>query len=449
MFKFLVPLFFSFSAEASTVAVIDSGLDVDNQAFKDSLWRNPEDSTFDRVDQDKNDKIDDVFGWNFIDNNNFLIDITQAELLTPEIVEFFDLQSKLLEGTAVDAEKDWLKKKMKDQDFIQRLTAFGAFAHGTHVSGIVAAQSPSVKVLTVKLIPSSNPLKGLKKDITKALAEGKEPNQIVKYLIKGGLVAFARLQASVFTPIGKYLNEKKVDVANGSFGFSLPQARGLVKTVLQLVTPKDQEPSTELVNEFAVFLLKEVVAAQETLVRSAPDTLFVFAAGNDGLSNDEYPVAPASIKHPHTLSVAALNHDGTLAIFSNYGDSVDLAVVGVGVESFTPRGPKIKMSGTSQAAPQVAGIAAAVKAVNDKLSASELKQLLLSTSDYRPELKGKVLGVVNSKRALLAAKYSLEYPLKTATEKSIQEVSDQQFPTTFTQQPDLDGWFNFMPNYLL
>lgn len=57
--------------------------------------------------------------------------------------------------------------------------------------------------------------------------------------------------------------------------------------------------------------------------------LSVCAAGNESSNNDDAPVFPANIDSPYIISVAAVNGNGELASFSNYGkDSVDIAAPG-------------------------------------------------------------------------------------------------------------------------
>jgi subtilisin family serine protease len=67
-------------------------------------------------------------------------------------------------------------------------------------------------------------------------------------------------------------------------------------------------------------------------------SLFVAAAGNDyGNNNDAYPSYPASYDLPNILSVAAVDNQGNLASFSNYGPtSVDISAPGVGILSSVP-----------------------------------------------------------------------------------------------------------------
>ena len=87
------------------------------------------------------------------------------------------------------------------------------------------------------------------------------------------------------------------------------------------------------------------------------DILFVAAAGNDGYSNDLYPHYPSSYATATMISVAATDNRDALAYFSNYGaTTVHLGAPGVSVLSSTLNNSYSFLSGTSMAAPHVAGI---------------------------------------------------------------------------------------------
>lgn len=52
------------------VAVIDSGVQYDHPDLAANMWRNPGETPGDGLDNDHNGFIDDVFGWDFVDNDN-------------------------------------------------------------------------------------------------------------------------------------------------------------------------------------------------------------------------------------------------------------------------------------------------------------------------------------------------------------------------------------------
>jgi subtilisin family serine protease len=76
-------------------------------------------------------------------------------------------------------------------------------------------------------------------------------------------------------------------------------------------------------------------------IASCPNTLFVFAAGNNGTSNDTTPHYPCNYgagpdNLANVICVAATDQNDALATFSNYGASVDLAAPGVSTASTWP-----------------------------------------------------------------------------------------------------------------
>lgn len=65
------------------VAIIDTGIDVKHEDLRDNLWKNPGETGFDSlgrdkatngIDDDGNGFKDDVYGWNFVKNDNDLTD---------------------------------------------------------------------------------------------------------------------------------------------------------------------------------------------------------------------------------------------------------------------------------------------------------------------------------------------------------------------------------------
>jgi subtilisin family serine protease len=69
-------------------------------------------------------------------------------------------------------------------------------------------------------------------------------------------------------------------------------------------------------------------------IAAAEDAIVVAAAGNSGVDNDATPHTPCALPQANLICVAALNRNGSLASFSNFGaGSVDLAAPGTSILS--------------------------------------------------------------------------------------------------------------------
>lgn len=110
------------------------------------------------------------------------------------------------------------------------------------------------------------------------------------------------------------------------------------------------------------------------------DVVVVASAANSAQKGDPvtYPAA-----FPTVIAVGAIDVTGKKADFSQTGKFLSLVAPGVGVTSVGPRGAGHWLgSGTSYAAPFVAGVAALVRAYHPGLSAKQVKRRLELTADH-------------------------------------------------------------------
>lgn len=141
--------------------------------------------------------------------------------------------------------------------------------------------------------------------------------------------------------------------------------------------------------------------AEAARYAAARNVLLVAAAGNAGRAPAQYPA-----RLPEFICVGATDRSGRLAEYSNFGAEQELVAPGSSIRScWTGAGYGVA-SGTSMAAPQVAGIAALVLSAYPSLSASRLRAVLAASAiDMGPEGWDTRFGhgLVNAYRALTLA----------------------------------------------
>jgi subtilisin family serine protease len=245
--------------------------------------------------------------------------------------------------THFNLEKDYRKEKLGDDPDDFSVTVYGNAdvdgpdpekadaRHGTHVSGIIAATrnngigmdgvSNNARIMVIRAVPDGDEYD---KDI--ALA--------IRYAVDNG-----------------------AKVINTSFG-------------------KYFSTHPEWVREAIRYAAKN-------------DVLIVNAAGNEGHDLDTIMVYPndqilkGNEIADNVLTVGAIGPKyGTnmVASFSNYGKSnVDIFAPGVRIWSTTPLNTYEFLQGTSMAAPAAAGVAATIRAYYPKLSASQVKQIIMAS----------------------------------------------------------------------
>jgi subtilisin family serine protease len=110
----------------------------------------------------------------------------------------------------------------------------------------------------------------------------------------------------------------------------------------------------------------------------------VASAGNDGIEGVYFPAAYDG----YVLAVAASDYNDAVAGFSSYGPEIDVAAPGVWILSLAPQDyvgagalPYLFASGTSMAAPHVAGLAALIRSAKPDLTVDEIMKIIRYTAD--------------------------------------------------------------------
>ena len=410
------------------VGIVDSGVDIEHEDLKSVVWTNPKEIAGNGIDDDKNGFVDDIHGWNFLGDitkehyeyeriikDKSLVDeatyqeakkiydkkiadaqgekdyyttlIDQATKADTDIQKQLGKEIYTLDEVKAIDSKDTLVQKSKT--LIQRLFSYGMpiaelkaeiqkqvdakdellkaqenfdidyrkvlgdnpnditdvnygnnnvigpdkeeALHGTHVAGIVAQVrnnnvggdgiANNVEILTVRAVPDGDEYD---KDI--ALA--------IRYAVDNG-----------------------AKVINGSFGKSFSPHKNWVFDAIKYAAEKD--------------------------------VLIVHAAGNDAKNIDYFDNFPNDSEDKKTeisdnlITVGALNfeYDKNIAArFSNIGKiNVDVFAPGVKIYASTPNNNYRFLQGTSMAAPNVAGVAALIRSYYPKLTASQVKHILMDS----------------------------------------------------------------------
>ena len=154
----------------------------------------------------------------------------------------------------------------------------------------------------------------------------------------------------------RYAVDNGAKVINGSFG-------------------KDYSPHKEWVWDAIKYAAKK-------------DVLIVHAAGNDAKDVDTEPNFPTDETNgkeiaDNLLTIGALNNvygSKIVAEFSNYGaKNVDVFAPGVEIYATVPNNKYKYEQGTSMASPNAAGVAALIRSYYPKLTASQVKHILMDS----------------------------------------------------------------------
>ncbi|MFD2569809.1 S8 family serine peptidase [Spirosoma soli] len=135
------------------------------------------------------------------------------------------------------------------------------------------------------------------------------------------------------------------------------------------------------------------------------DVLIVHAAGNNGENYDSLPAYPSARYENGKIAQNVLVvgnstwriNEGLVSRSSNYGaQTVDLFAPGTDILSTLPNNRYANLSGTSMAAPNAAGVAALLRSYFPKLTAVQVKEILVKSS-HKPDITVRKPGRLSEK----------------------------------------------------
>ena len=278
---------------------------------------------------------------------------------------------------AIDSkEATALKKKFQTlpQDqvkpFQENLEMFSNYSHGTHVAGIATAGNPFARILISRItfdyhvIPEKPTVAQARKDV---IADQMAVDNFKK---------------------------NHVRVVNMSWGGSL-------KDVEDALEQNGVADATERKKE-----AREIFDIGKdglyNALKSAPDILFVIAAGNSDNDVNFDEVIPSSFDLPNIITVGAVDQAGDETSFTSFGKNVFAYADGFEVDSQVPGGTHLKFSGTSMASPEVTNLAAKLFALDPKLTPADVKGLIHDGLEQNPNDKRILL--INPKKSVEALK---------------------------------------------
>ncbi len=443
------------SADDSVKAlIIDSGSDFTHEALAPLACPNPDEINGEAgKDDDNNGYVDDVYGWNFVDNSSTLVDLQNTPPKYDEVLRCMQLIG-ILQAYGKDGMKpeefQYLVTHYQDQKFWPWVEFTGGWAHGTHCAGIVSTKNNNVSLNAIKHIPTGN---GPAEEAAQAFAmlkhrfahrrtrrDGEAKPVPISELEK----AFADLGEKYIAGVqakADYIGSLQPRLINCSFGSEnsmlLKMMKGNMVQHWGYANPSDAEVQ-EMVN---LFVKKAFLPRDKAMFAKAPNALVFIAAGNSSENLDPFETSPNNVPIDNKIVIAATDADQKIAPFSCYGkNTVDVAVPGVNIYATYPNQKMGYMSGTSMACPLALNYGAQVLHVNPQLKAVELKKILMETVDKKDWLADKVRsgGVINVTRAMFAAEQvkegkSLEDAIKIACEK----VGDKVVRTPKRTRPNL------------
>jgi len=427
------------------VAVIDAGVDTSHEDLKAVLWHNPKVRPFDNG----------TYGWSFIGSAKGNVKVDNLEV-TRQVRQYMSKDTAKLNGSDLmtyHAEKrDWQKQKKDADEMVQGITNFKNWLD--QICREMCKTMPTladfkayrpkdgeqhVVDVMISLLGENDDFAGIKKEqIDDAIEHYKEVADYQLNLnydprpLYVGDNYFNSRQRDYGSPDvngpdpthGTHVSGIIAAVRNNGLGMN-----GIcddVQIMAIRAVPDGDERDKDIANaiRYAADHGAKVInmsfgkpysqdkKAVDAAVKYAlkKDVLLVQAAGNSNEDIDTTANFPSRVSAGEAYIVvgaSGMKNDSTLkASFSNYGKTaVDVFAPGVQIYSSMPGSKYAYFDGTSMASPVVAGLAALIREYHPKLSAMQVKVIIMRSAVVTPYLKGRCVtsGVVNAFNALSLA----------------------------------------------
>jgi len=283
-----------------------------------------------------------------------------------ELVEFLAAMSDLQAGVDSDgvvALREHMRTLAGDdlRRFLDDMSLLGNWSHGTHVAGIVADGNPFVRLFVVResfpheLIPVHAPT------IERYRAWGESAERAVEAM-------------------------KAADVRVVNMSWRVPRS-----SVEAMLEAKGVGESPAHRAELSRVIFAEFRDRLHDAIAGAPEILFIAGSGNEDNDVDVNEYVPAGFRLPNLITVGAVDGTGRMTSFTSVGEGVQLYANGDRIESVIPGGRRVRFSGTSMSAPQVANLAAKLLAIDPTLTVDDLVHRISVNGDMLAEDPSRTL----------------------------------------------------------
>lgn len=451
-------------AKPVIVAVIDGGVDINQEDLRQVIWVNPKETASNREDDDQNGYVDDVHGWNFLGSSGEDIEYDNDEIVR-EVRKYGAIygskDSLSISGDQLPGFREYvgLKEQLTSKLEKVNLRMANARAFMEDLDGVLEKMNnahPSWEDFE-KFVSSNEKESRLRAymvsvlktnpDINACLeqvkAQWKEDKYAVEYHLNadydpraeyagefadknGRFYGNAHVQGSVSPEHGTHVAGIIAAVRNNNIGIS-----GVADAVWLMpvrAIPDGEARDKDIANaiRYAVDNGAAIInmsfykerSPDRNLVDSAVkyaqsrDVLIIHAAGNEGANLDDTAGFPNRIYEDKSgiagawieVGASGIKDDRQLALpFSNYGKrTVDVFAPGLEICSTLPGNKYGAHSGTSMAAPVVSGLAAVIREYYPGLTAVQVKEVIMKSVIRTETLADKCIsgGVVNAYEAL-------------------------------------------------